>query len=414
MNAELSEQFMRILSFSGGALLSFFLLMNADAIVNFTDGALLEWNAYIVAAHLMVAVGCGIALFISPRPPVGETNGATRPATGRWLIAVLLAPLVVNLLSRWSASSVHLDQDGVLGGMAYGVIALASLPIVAIAATAAAWQQKLRHYSRQDGSWTSAADSTDLTSVTAGGAIVGLAFYTLLVQPDAYFTDMLYFAWVSYAVLFMAPASVLTVVLPCNPAPSLTDAGSSLSVLRSQLRKDAARVLLFGAVPSFLMIAVQPALTSALPSVGHAYVLPLAVAAFALAVGFARPPRLVEKIAVSAAVWMSVVGVLIFAVSIYIHRYGSSVACGYLLVLFGISCASYMRLAGSRPCFERLCLFYLIASAGALIGATLAELGNLALDKLTFPIGCAVIFICFVGQRITANEQAKAGGEKPA
>jgi hypothetical protein len=212
----------------------------------------------------------------------------------------------------------------------------------------------------------------------------------------------------------MAPASILTAALPGNPAPSLSDTGSSLSVSRSQFRRDAARVLLFGAVPSFLMIAEQPALTSALPSVGHAYVLPLAVAAFALAVGFARPPRLIEKIAVYGAALMSVAGVLIFAVSIYINRYGSAVAVAYLLALFGMSCASYMGLAASRPCFDRLCLFYLIASTGALIGATLAELGNLAVDKLTFPIGCAGVFICFIAQRITAGEQTKQGSEEPA
>jgi hypothetical protein len=170
--------------------------------------------------------------------------------------------------------------------------------------------------------------------------------------------------------------------------------------------------LLFGALPSFLVVAVQPSLTSALPSLGHAYVLPLAVVAIALAVGFARPPRLVERIAMSGGVWMSVIGVLIFALSNYINRYGSAVAVGYLLVLFGMSCASYVGLARSRSSFERLPMFYLIASIGALAGATFAELGSTWLGGLSFPIGCAAIFLSrSAGLQPASNGSDVLGGQ---
>jgi len=371
--------------------MSLLVLINADSTVNICDGALVEWNGYIVVFHFLAFCGSCCAALIALR-----MAGVARLMA---LTLMLIAPsLVYFCLPPIVASGQSNKHD--LALFAFTGVLISSLPLVALSGVAALLPEWLRRFAL-DRNGRPQVDPYYLIALTAGGALLGIAFYTLLLQPCTSYDQMTHYCALVYAIaVTIASVLVAATLTKRLPVAWAVDAADVTTVTPLAQKYGRRRLIVFAALPSLLTIAAEPVLLAVLPGVAHAYVLPPAVCVLALALAFSRPPLVLEEFLIKSFPWVSAAAASLAVVANYINRYDLTVSLGVLSSLLLVSWASYTLAARQRLGCSTTSEFYLVGTGGALCGAVMAQLCTVAIGSITFPLALAAVCLGFVGVRL--------------
>ena len=214
-----------------------------------------------------------------------------------------------------------------------------------------------------------AGDPYYLYAASNLGSFAGLISYPALVEPNLPLA-MQSWGWTAgYAVLVLLVAAVAAArwhMVAASPTAETDGADEPRPTLRRQLHW-----LLIAAVPSGLMLSTTTHLTTDIVAMPLMWVLPLGLYLLSFVIAFSTAQRLTEIVTVLAPVVLLMVGGLGL-----LSTGGGSlvVAFASLAMLFVVAISLHGYLYHLRPAPRHLTLFYLVMSAGGVVGGLFAAL----------------------------------------
>lgn len=206
-------------------------------------------------------------------------------------------------------------------------------------------------------------DPYPLYAASNAGSLLALAAYPFLIEPGLDLTDQRKYWAIGYALFVVAVAA-------CGGMMWRT---ASAHVAKKETSKSAddpwLRWLLLSFAPSSLLMSVTTAVTTDIAPVPLLWVVPLALYLLTFIIAFAGRQYIPHKFVVLLAPIASLA--LFFVIFNKSERPWSLVLTIHLLVFFVISLACHGELARLKPPTERLTNFYLILSAGGMLGGLL-------------------------------------------
>jgi hypothetical protein len=290
------------------------------------------------------------------------------------LLVVLLPALPLGLLPLhlppgWEPPAQSNPVPWILGSLSLAVGA----PFLALASNAPVMQRWLAAASpRHD------VDPYFLYAASNAGSLIGLFAYPVAIEPTLHLGEQSrlwtygYLAFVALTIVCAALAWRQTDRVPAavetEPEPS---AGTQW--------RERLRWIALAFVPSSLMLGVTTALTTDVAAMPLFWILPLAVYLITFVLVFARRSRVSHEWLVRRLPLLILIGVFPLVARMKLPL--AVLAVLYLTVLFGIAMVCHGELARSRPPVRRLTEFYLVMSAGGVLGGCF----NAVLAPVLFP-----------------------------
>ncbi|MGL3820040.1 spermidine synthase [Sphingopyxis sp. R3-92] len=216
---------------------------------------------------------------------------------------------------------------------------------------------------------TRAGDPYILYAASNLGSFAGLISYPALVEPSLPLAAQSW-GWTAGYALLVALVAISAATRWRAGAETVgaevAEAGEAPPTLRRQIHW-----LLIAAVPSGLMLSTTTHLTTDIVAMPLLWVLPLGLYLLSFVIAFSTMDRLVQTITVVAPAGLLAVGGL----SLLSSGGGSmTIALSSLAMLFLVATALHGYLYHLRPAPRYLTLFYLIMSAGGVLGGLFAAL----------------------------------------
>ncbi len=212
---------------------------------------------------------------------------------------------------------------------------------------------------------TSSRDPYPLYAASNLGSFLGLITYPLLIEPfmPLHAQSLLWSA--GYALLFFLVAWCAIALPGSGVTPAAVEKGERLSTGRML------HWLILSAVPSGLLLSTTLHLTTDIVAMPLLWVLPLGLYLLSFSVAFSANRRWTELLSTLAPLFL-----LIGAATAFIDAtaFPLIVAIMILSVLFTVAVALHGQLYDLRPEPGRLTLFYLIMSAGGMLGGLFCAL----------------------------------------
>lgn len=214
-----------------------------------------------------------------------------------------------------------------------------------------------------------AGDPYILYAASNLGSFAGLISYPALVEPGLPLAAQSWGWTAGYALLVVLVAVSAAARWRAGTAAidvEAADAGEARPTLRRQIHW-----LLIAAVPSGLMLSTTTHLTTDIVAMPLLWVLPLGLYLLSFVIAFSTMDRLVQVITFVAPATLLAVGGL----ALLSEGSGSMmIAFASLAMLFVVATALHGYLYYLRPAPQHLTLFYLIMSAGGVLGGLFAAL----------------------------------------
>ncbi|WP_439566751.1 spermidine synthase [Sphingopyxis sp.] len=215
-----------------------------------------------------------------------------------------------------------------------------------------------------------AGDPYYLYAASNLGSFAGLISYPALVEPSLPLAAQSWGWTAGYALLVLLVAACAAARWRGRATDAAGDAAAAADEPRPTWRRQL-RWLLIAAVPSGLMLSTTTHLTTDIVAMPLLWVLPLGLYLFSFVIAFSTLDRLVQIITLIAPVVLLAVGGL----GLMSSGIGSMlVAMASLAMLFVVATALHGYLYHLRPAPRHLTLFYLVMSAGGVLGGLFAAL----------------------------------------
>ena len=277
---------------------------------------------------------------------------------------LLVAPILTLPLGVPAASADTADGNPALVLLALLTVSV-GLPFFVVSSTAPLLQRWLVHTDHPAGK-----DPYFLYRASNFGSVLGLVSYPLLFEPRLTLDDQgRLWTW-GYAALVVLLAGCIAYVWRSSTAekPVVTGPDERLTVRRRLTW------LVLAAVPSGLIVAATTTLTTDVAPIPLLWVLPLGLylitfmIAFSSGGGSQRVYRLSVWLMPAAILAVIVVTVAEIRTPLWL------VIAVHLLAVFVVAMVCHGRLAQDRPAPQRLTTFYLVESAGGVLGGAFAAL----------------------------------------
>ncbi len=214
-----------------------------------------------------------------------------------------------------------------------------------------------------------AGDPYYLYAASNLGSFVGLISYPALVEPSLPLAAQSWGWTAGYALLVLLVAASAAARWHGHADAAETMNGAQVASLPSVRRQ--IHWLLIAAVPSGLMLSTTTHLTTDIVAMPLLWVLPLGIYLLSFVIAFSTMDRVTQIITFIAPAMLLAVGGL----SLLSSGTGSMmVAIASLAMLFVVATALHGYLYHLRPATQHLTLFYLIMSAGGVLGGLFAAL----------------------------------------
>jgi SAM-dependent methyltransferase len=213
-----------------------------------------------------------------------------------------------------------------------------------------------------------AGDPYYLYAASNLGSFAGLISYPALVEPALPLAAQSWGWTAGYALLVLLVAA--TAAARWHGRAEAHDGGAAAAEPRPTLRRQL-HWLLIAAVPSGLMLSTTTHLTTDIVAMPLLWVLPLGLYLLSFVIAFSTAERLTQIITfIAPAVLLAVGGLALLSSG------GGSmmIALASLFMLFIVATALHGYLYHLRPALQHLTLFYLIMSAGGVLGGLFAAL----------------------------------------
>ena len=211
-----------------------------------------------------------------------------------------------------------------------------------------------------------AGDPYYLYAASNLGSFAGLISYPALVEPTLPLAAQSWGWTAGYALLLLLVAGAAAARWHGGAEAHVANTGEPRPTLRRQLHW-----LLIAAVPSGLMLSTTTHLTTDIVAMPLLWVLPLGLYLLSFVIAFSTMERPTQIVTLIAPVVLLAVGGL----GLLSSGGGSMmVALASLAMLFVIATALHGYLYHLRPATQHLTLFYLIMSAGGVLGGLFAAL----------------------------------------
>ena len=215
-----------------------------------------------------------------------------------------------------------------------------------------------------------AGDPYPLYAASNLGSFAGLLAYPLIVEPLLPLGAQSRYWALGYGLLVVLVA-LAALVRRGAPAPAALHANAEAE---DEPAPDARRILLWlalSAVPSGLMLSTTTHLTTDIFAMPLLWVIPLGLYLLSFSLAFAEKRRL--------AGWMTAAAPVVIAAAGALAMLGSSrpsllAVAASLTLLFVVAVALHARLYENRPSPARLTQFYLVMSAGGVLGGLFTAL----------------------------------------
>ena len=281
------------------------------------------------------------------------------------LHAVLLVAPVLTLPLGVPAAS----ADTAAGNPAWVLLGLLTvsvgLPFFVVSSTAPLLQRWLVHTDHPAGK-----DPYFLYRASNFGSVLGLVSYPLLFEPRLTLDEQgRLWTW-GYAALVVLLAGCIAYVWRSStaPKPVVTGPDERLTVRRRLTW------LILAAVPSGLIVAATTTLTTDVAPIPLLWVLPLGLYLITFMIAFSSGGG--SRRVYELSVWLmpaAILAVIVVTVA-EIRTPLWLIIAVHLLAVFVVAMVCHGRLAQDRPAPQRLTTFYLVESAGGVLGGAFAAL----------------------------------------
>ena len=215
-----------------------------------------------------------------------------------------------------------------------------------------------------------AGDPYPLYAASNLGSFAGLLAYPLAVEPLLPLGEQSRYWALGYGALVVLVA-LAGLARRTAPAPAAIAATSGAEAGPAP---DARRILVWlalSAVPSGLMLSTTTHLTTDIFAMPLLWVIPLGLYLLSFSIAFAEKRRLAGWMTAAAPVVIAAAGALAMLGS---ARPSMIAVAASLILLFVVAVALHARLYEDRPSPERLTQFYLVMSAGGVLGGLFTAL----------------------------------------
>lgn len=256
------------------------------------------------------------------------------------------------------------------GNLAWTLLGLlvvsVGLPFFVVSSTAPLLQRWLVHTDHPAG-----RDPYFLYRASNFGSVLGLVSYPLLFEPRLALDEQgLLWTWGYAALVVLLLACGAFVWRSAGPAAAARAPAGDERITWPRR----ARWLALAFVPSALIVAATSVLTTDVAPIPLLWVLPLGLYLITFMIAFSSGGR--SRLVYRASVWLLAPAVLtVAAVTLLEVRQPLWLIIGvHLLAVFVVAMVCHGRLAQDRPAPERLTGFYLVESAGGVLGGASAAL----------------------------------------
>jgi len=378
-------------SFLGAALLFLIEPMLAKLVLPSYGGSPMVWNTCTLFFQALLLAGYAY-VHVSTR----RLGSRRQPWLHLGLLALPLLALPVGLPANAAPPAGDAPALWLLMVLAVAV----GLPFAMLATTGPLLQRWL--------SWTEhprAQDPYFLYAASNAGSVVGLLGYPFLLEPTvglAAQTRWWSIAYVGFALL-VAACGVVAGLSSRRTAGKAVVAGTPASAPAGEAASPAPSLrtrlgwVAVAFVPSSLMLGVTTHISTDIAAIPLFWTVPLAVYLATFVVAFGRRTRKPPRVAALLASGLCLV-VLMVVVRAWTPTVWQSVSLD-LALLATVGLAAHGRLAASRPAVEHLTGFYLLVSAGGVLGGLLnGLLAPALLDRpLEFPVVVALVPLLVIG-----------------
>lgn len=274
------------------------------------------------------------------------------------------------------------------------------LPFFVVSATAPLLQGWFTHTGHRE-----AGDPYFLYAASNLGSVLALLSYPTLIEPWLPLSGRGWVSqttWWSLAYLLLVALIVLCACTVWRSAPAETSAGDAPAEAPSVTApgEDAPahgqrlRWLILALVPSSLLLGATTYITTDIAAAPLLWVLPLAIYILSFILAFGRWPVRLHRAFVAATV--PVVLVVIFLM-VSTSRQRLWMMAVHLFMLFVVALACHGELARGRPSPRRLTEFYLLVSAGGVLGGLFnalvapAVFSSVAEYPLAMAVACTLV-----------------------
>jgi spermidine synthase len=215
-----------------------------------------------------------------------------------------------------------------------------------------------------------AGDPYPLYAASNLGSFAGLLAYPLAVEPLLPLGEQSRYWALGYGVLVVLVA-LAALARRGAPAPAVIAAASEVE---AEPAPGARRILIWlalSAVPSGLMLSTTTHLTTDIFAMPLLWVIPLGLYLLSFSIAFAEKRGLARLMTAAAPVVIAAAGALTMLGS---SRPSLLAVAASLLLLFVVAVALHARLYEDRPSPARLTQFYLVMSAGGVLGGLFTAL----------------------------------------
>jgi hypothetical protein len=335
-------------------------------------------------------------------------------ASIKWLgrrtqIVVHLAVVLLPLLSlRWQP--LHLSAGSappaaanpipwILGTLAVAVGA----PFLALASNAPVmqrWFGTTRH--------RHAADPYFLYAASNAGSLVGLFAYPVLLEPLLRISQQTRIWTYGYGLFVVLTCACAALAWRAGDTHT-TDTGADDAVPAGRWR-ERLRWTALAFVPSSLMLGVTTQLTTDVAAMPLFWVLPLAIYLVSFVLVFARRPPVAHAAVIRRLPFLILMGV--FPIVARMKLPLALLASLDLLLLFGIALFCHGELARTRPPVRRLTEFYLILSAGGVLGGAFNSLVAPLVFRSVLEFPLVLVFAAWLRPAPAATPTTAAEAER--
>ena len=344
--------------FINAALLFIIEPMVAKMILPFLGGSPAVWNTSLVFYQACLLAGYAYAHF-------GSTWLGTRRHAlvhlNLLFAGLLLLPIVLPL--DWLGAPSENPVNLVLGVLAVSI----GFPFLILSAGAPLlqkWFAQSRHGAARDPYFLYAASNS--------GSLAGLLAYPFLLEPRLPLSQQNHFWFIGYLVLLALVAlCVLYFLRPMTgrfdeKSPPLADENRSASEAADPTLARRLRWILWGFVPSSLLLGVTSYVTTDIGSAPFLWVLPLAAYLMSFILAFARSSWMTHPILLRAQAFF-LVGI---AATVFLHANEPDeiLLPLHLIGFFITALVCHGRLAQDRPSAKHLTDYFLWLSFGGVLG----------------------------------------------
>lgn len=308
------------------------------------------WNTCMVFFQTIVFVGYLYAHFIS-----SAFRARTQVFIHLAVVALALLTVPVNVTNLTKPS----DDLGPISWLLSSLMVTVAVPVFVISCTAPLLQ-KWFSYTRSP----YASDPYFLYATSNFGSLVALLGYPSLLEPFLGLAQQAFLWSIGFA-LFVCTVVVCGLSV-CRNSPLLKDnTASSTDIVTPVSTSTRLRWFLLSLAPASLLLGVTTYITTDIAAVPLLWIIPLALYLLTFVLAFSQRSIIPHELMLKGQAGLLIlVGVLVWT-NLGRHWIG---LCVHLLAFFVTALVCHGELAKSRPATHHLTQFYLLVSAGGVVG----------------------------------------------